>query len=147
MLIKIRKTSTQTIRWFSLPRVYAIIKLETYLFSHHLLFVVECWEWWSFIRLLFLPFCVLVPKLPFDALYWLFQLNNRFHCYYNVDKKMVGTAIGSFNIQHEHEDCINKVNEFILFNICCKSTFELNSQHFLTHKTLFITWINIQQTL
>ena len=116
----------------NLPKVYTIVKLP-WLLSFRIICLLLlnelCCKWWSFIRLPFLTFCILVPKLPFDAFYWLFELNNRFHCHDDVEKKMVGTTIGSFNIKHEHKGVIsinrtNKVNEFILFYICCKSTSE-----------------------
>ena len=128
MLIKIRKLRNQSDD-FTYQEVYTIIKLQTGFASSACCCWMRCCKWWSFIRLPFLTFCVLVPKLPFDAFYWLFELNNRFHCHDDVEKKMVGTTIGSFNIQHEHKGVIsinrtNKVNEFILFYICCKSTSE-----------------------
>ena len=128
MLIKIRKLRNQSDD-FTYQEVYTIIKLQTGFASSACCCWMRCCKWWSFIRLPFLTFRVLVPKLPFDAFYWLFELNNRFHCHDDVEKKMVGTTIGSFNIQHEHKGVIsinrtNKVNEFILFNICCKSTSE-----------------------
>ena len=119
----------------NLPKVYTIVEFHEYSqFSQHLLVVVECWKWWTFIRLPLLTFCVLVPKPLSNAFYWLFELNNRFHCYDDVDKKDCTNHHRIFQYVH-----INKVNEFILFYIFVKvhlKTFE-QSTFFNTQDTFY----------